>query len=207
MVNNSIFLPDADGFSCLDRLYGEVSIWAPSGFLDGVRELVLRSRDGFSAKLFSDYTDVVFKFECFGLKVEECLSPLPEEQKEIFSFKNIDVVRCFFRFEWERPALQGEVPRHWEQIVRRRGKRCHISTEATSICVSMVGIYFMDSSRGNSSLAIFNNDNDPATMLIYPPGEGLDALVAECECIDLVNVRDWIFSISSENGLFTNKKL
>jgi hypothetical protein len=191
MVKLVVFLPHDNSLSCLGHLHGTIRVIQSSDFLCGATELLLVSDNDFSLRILVDYNDVIFKFECFCLEAEVVSQNLWRNSREVTKIEGWQYIKCMFRFEWERPALSGEVPVHWEQIVRRRGKRQDISDTATDVGVSMIGIALWNSAENSPIALILSDDVDPATLRVCTKKDEITSFISECECVDLNNVKLW----------------
>jgi hypothetical protein len=94
------------------------------------------------------------------------------------------------------PCLAGEVPVQWEQVVRRRGRRSDISSAATAIGVSMVGIVFWNSEKAAAVASISNDDEDPVTLRISRKPDEIEMFMTECECVSLEDAERWASELS-----------
>jgi len=197
MVTTTIFLPNKEGFSYLGDIHGGVRLLQPSNLIGGATELLLVTENDFSVRLFVDYTDVVFKFECFSLMVDVSPAVTWLNAEEVAILSKWNAVKCLFRFEWERPALPGEVPEHWEQVVRHRGKRPGALDQITAICVSMVGVVFLNSAQDSTITSILIDDSDPATLRLCRIRDEIETFMAECECVELEKVQPWVLQLPS----------
>lgn len=191
MVTICSFLPDERGLLCLERLQGMVQVLHQSNLIGGANELLLVAENGYLVRLYVDYTDVVFKFECFGLMAEPLMSSPWQDAEKVGLFGNWQRIECLFRFEWERPALSGEVPPHWDQVVRHRGKRSDIPNVATAIGVSMVGLLFWDVEQGVPVASFVIDDEEPATLRLVDANGDLGGLLSECERVFIDDVSQW----------------
>jgi len=190
MVALKAFLPNAQTFETLARLRGVVSVLQPIGM---VTRLFLKADSDVSASLSVDYHGVVFKFECFNMVVDELLPVSFATARQIAVVSGWDTVRCIFRFEWERPAVPGEVRVDWEQIVRERGKRKKIPGTATAVCVSMAGIAFWNAVRDQPIAAIVSDDdNDPGTLRVFEKSEEIAAAIDGAELVSADEAPRWV---------------
>lgn len=197
IVTVAAFLPEDDSYTCIGRLHDGVSVSKPDKLIGGPTELLLSTNDGYAVRLSVDYNDVVFKFECFGLMVTASSLAPCSSAVEVTQFNDWQNMKCLFRFEWERPALAGEVPVQWEQVIRRRGRRSDISSAATAIGVSMVGIAFWNSKKAAPVASISNDDEDPMTLRICRKPNEIEMLMAECECVSLEDAKPWTSDLRS----------
>jgi hypothetical protein len=116
--------------------------------------------------------------------------------KNIISMQNLSTIKMLARYEWERPALTGEVPLDRKQSVRQCGKRSQIPDSASLVCVSFVGLLFIEADTDNLC-AIIQNDEDP---ILIEYSENLDLIKDLTENTDAVDIKDyphWLSTIIS----------
>jgi len=190
MVALTTFLPNSQSFETLARLRGVISVLRPIG---RVTRLFLKADSDVSLSLSVDYLGVVFKFECFNLVVDESLPESFATAHQIAVISGWDTVKCIFRFEWERPALPGEVRVDREPIVRERGERKKIPDTASAVCVSMVGIAFWNAVRDQPIAAIVSDDdNDPGTLRVFEKSEEIAAAIEGAELVSADEAPRWV---------------
>jgi hypothetical protein len=195
VVALAAFLPDERTISTLARLHGSVTVLRRSNLTGGQTTLFLRDDRGGCSKLSVEYHDVVFKFEIFGLVAEPGLLTSGSNAIDIARIDEWDAIKCLFRFEWERPAIAGEVSIDWEQIVRERGERERISELASALGVSMIGIAFWNSAQGMAVAAITSNDDDPVTLRVCDTAEEIERAVSGTEKVSIEDVHPWFIEL------------
>src|SRR5262245_11711191 len=156
MVNSTLFIPKEEDLACLKGIHGSAQLLRPPLEHGTFGEVLIVSNNGHAACIESDYGDVRFKFECFYLNVFSCGLDSSRQRREICTLHDWNSIKCLFRSEYERPARDGEVPRSWEQIVRRRGKKKDVPDEAIAIGCALVGIVFWNLVLGTPVLMIAN---------------------------------------------------
>jgi hypothetical protein len=193
MVALTTFLPPSQSFDTLARLRGVVGVLRPANTIGGLTRLFLKADSDVSVSLSVDYRDVVFKFECFNMVVDESLPSSFATAHQIAVVSGWDTVKCIFPFEWRRSAVPGEVPVDREQITRERGERKDISSTASAVCVSMVGIAFWNTIRDQPIAAIVSDDdNVPGTLRICEKSEEITAAIDGAELVSADEAQRWV---------------
>jgi hypothetical protein len=196
MVALKSFLPDTQTFEALARLRGIVRVLRPANIVGGLTRLFLKADSDVSVSLSVDYHDVVFKFECFNLVVDESLPASFATAHQIAVISGWDTVKCIFPFEWQRSAVPGEVPVDWEQITRERGKRKKIPGTASAVCVSMIGIVFWNAVRDQPIAAIVSDDdNTPCSLRICEKPEEIAAAIDGAELVSADEAPRWVLQL------------
>ena len=138
--------------------------------------------------------------------VDESLPESFASAHQIGVISGWDTVRCIFRFEWQRPAVPGEVPIDWEQITRERGERKKIPGTASAVCVSMVGIAFGNAVRDQPIAAIVSDDdNSPGTLRICEKSEEIAAAIDGAELVSADEAPRWVLQLEPlRRGLVQN---
>lgn len=198
MVNSAIFLPAENDLACLGELHGHTRVlrqrFEDEDFNRILHRVLIVSNDGKGVCIHSDYGDVEFKFECFFLKVFSCAPDLWDETIEISEVEGWHTVKCLFQFEYERPAVKGEVPESWVQVVRKRAKKIEIPEEATAIGCALVGIVFWNSVKRFPVLLVANGDidgDDPTAIQVSQERQMIEFFMESCESINLEDVPKW----------------
>jgi hypothetical protein len=196
MVALATFLPDSRTIDALARLHGVVTVLQPANPIGGLMRLFLKAGDAPPVSLSVDYHDVVFKFECFSIVADASPRASFSDAHQITLITEWHTIKCLFCFEWERPALPGEVPPHFEQITRKRGTREKISSDASAVCVSMIGIAFWNVVQDKAIAAIVSDDdNDPGTMRICEKPEEIEVTISESEKVSVDEVGGWTLQL------------
>jgi hypothetical protein len=179
------FLPDNSSIKCLGALLGRFQILTPTNLIGGPTELIITSSDGGTVRLVADYTDVSYKFECFGIFPESKILCNHEDDYLIHHLDSHCNIMLCLRFEWE---LEISSTAHHnspeENPLRQRGKRKDVPDLATAACVSLVGIAFKNEKSNTFILAAFNSDEEPATLQLYN-GDEMKNLINECDVVSL----------------------
>ncbi|MFP3757692.1 hypothetical protein [Cupriavidus sp. SIMBA_020] len=159
----------------------------------------MTSNNTSSIRVAVDYEDVVFKFECFGLMIDSSVDDVGPNAKNMIEFDGCQVIKCLFRFEWERPAQGNEVPAGWEKFVRQRGREADIQRTASSACVSMVGLIFAGLAPGSPTVTLVVNDDEPGTMRLLVTRDEILSFIRECEIVALEEVQKWVDKIDRQS--------
>ncbi|MFY4727542.1 hypothetical protein [Nitrospira sp. BLG_2] len=204
MVNSAVFLPADDDLACLGRIHGKARVlrqhFEQEVLNRTLNQVLIVADDGTAVCIDSDYGDVQFKFECFFLKVFSCAPDSWGETLEICKVGEWHSVKCLFRFEYERPAAEGEVPSSWVQVVRRLAKRNELPEEATAIGCALVGIVFWNSVKRFPILLVANGDidgDDPTAIQVSQEREMIELFMESCESINLEDVPKWAAEVRS----------
>ncbi|WPO98301.1 hypothetical protein SFA35_16815 [Pseudomonas sp. HR96] len=145
--------------------------------------------------ILSDYLDVRFKFEVFGL---DFVVPTSEQERAARNIASYDSPLAFsflFRHEWERPAASGEVPANREPIIRRRGKKADIPQDAAAVGVSLVGVSWNLLSDSRIGGWICYSDDDPFQLEYHDGATGLESLDVECDTVSACRWEEWGSSV------------
>lgn len=183
ILNRVVCLPSDTECSILARTQGVFEIWQPQLVLGATpRELLLLNRQSHTlVRICSDYKDVHFKFECLYLKV--CQQDAGDKS---IGGTRIGVVtwrqaKAVLRAEWERPALNGEVPSHYEQIVQARGDISTIPPEAAA-CISMIGVLFLGKDKLEHGL-VYLDDEFPLSLAYVDDIETIREVVSQATVV------------------------
>jgi hypothetical protein len=184
MVTTSTLLPDTRDFSLLANLRGSLTVSRQASGRPTSELLRVEAADASSVLLTIAWTDVVFKFEIFGVKIQPVSLAQQWQWEPIAAFRGTQTISCLFRFEWQRTARPGEVPPDWEQIVAARGPRSAVPDAATEIGASMVGLVFGDE-LDVTRLLVMTESDVPGTFQILVGAEEIQRATADCEKVDL----------------------
>ena len=188
-----LMLPHSDGLRALALLGEDVEVLEPPGMFGGRVSVILRG-NGKAVRMTATYEEVVFKFECFGINVDEAKSFDDHSARLIGRLKG--QLHCLFRSEWELSALPGDVPPGWEPILRRRGSIHGQPVEALNGCLSMVGIGAWSAGRPTTLLIL--SDDVPATFDVLGEEQAMAGLSAECDVVDVALANEWVTARAAE---------
>lgn len=88
------------------------------------------------------YTDVIFKFECFGLDFHEAGDFLPDKNYAKVCDISFKKIRAYSRFGWERPFLPEEENPYNSPTIIEEGRKRDVPASAIAACSSLVGVVF-----------------------------------------------------------------
>lgn len=71
---------------------------------------------------------------------------------------------------------------------------------ATCLAVSMVGVVFWSARHGCAVGAVMSNDDDPVTMIVLNKEEEIDAVLVDCDIVDLSHVQQWLIQVQADLG-------
>jgi len=123
------------------------------------------------------------KFEVFELVANEEPLPPSAERIEVTNILGWDAIRCLFRFEWTRPAIRGELPSHYEQIIGESGKSDAIPNNALHGAVTMVGIAFWNEVRNAPVAGVLDRGDDPFSLRVLDHPEKTATALEQCEIV------------------------
>lgn len=159
ILNRLACLPSEAECYTLSQIQGVFEIWQPR-LVPGAspQEFFLLNRDSdIAIRICSDYRDVQFKFECLYLKVyQQSIDDIVPDGTQI-GLTKCQKAKVVLRAEWERPALPGEVPPHYEQIVQVRGEINTIPADVPA-CISMVGVLLFGEDGLKQGLVYLDDD-------------------------------------------------
>jgi hypothetical protein len=162
----------------------------------GTSKKLLIKNNGKTINIKSDYVDVAFKFECFGLTFEIIDDLQDTTYINIIRMQSLSTIKMLARYEWERPALTGEVQPERKQSVRQCGKRSQIPDSASLVCLSFIGLLFIEADTDNLC-TIIQNDEDP---ILIEYSENLDLIKDLTENTDAIDIKDyphWLSTVIS----------
>jgi hypothetical protein len=144
ILNKISCIPSEAECVLLSNISGLLEVWQPK-LVPGARpqKVLLKQSDSNQIiTVYSDYSDVRFKFECLYLKISNTLEKqIPSDGTKVGNVQMVDKIKMIIRTEWERAALPNEVPSHYDQIVQVRGPIDDVPKESPA-CVAIVGILF-----------------------------------------------------------------
>lgn len=153
----------------------------------------LHTRHSQTFILSVDYQNVVFKFECFGLLIEEEKAGPERIQPKGSPISEMYSLEFLFRSEWERPAKPNEVPEHYEQVHRSQGPFTSIEASATAACTSLVGMAWTSDRKSSTRQALFidQDGDDPTALEHCHDQEKIASLLTSCDVVTSANLRTW----------------
>jgi hypothetical protein len=184
-------MPSRDTLIALSSVHGTVRVLRSKNLHGAHSAYVLHTLINQPVRCIVEFADVTFKFEIFSLVAEAKLDIQVSNYEECFVIKDSADLVCLFRFEWQRPALPGEIPGHYIQEIIERGTRSSIPRTATHLGVSLVGILFQKSISKNDIFAIATSDDMPATLRHLVHCDDFRKMHDECELVALSDVDRW----------------
>lgn len=162
---------------------------------EGIGQVFLSGDQNSFLKIYADGHDVRFKFEVFTVVVERLSSEKLGSVIEIGRIDGWQSIKCCFLFEWERPALLGEVPSHYDQVVRDGGKQDQFPENAIAAGVSMTGVVFWDDGRQAPMAALVSADWPPESLSWLQEPAQIQRFMSGCEVVDLADASAWCASL------------
>lgn len=158
----------------------------------------LESREGECFLAFVDYQNVAFKFECFGIFFTEDNNRRGWVGGESDS-TTMHSTALLFCTEWEESLVSEALPGHGRNVCRTAGALEQINDDASSSCVSLVGIVWTsDQGLATKCALIIDVDGDNPTALRYSEDQGLiDALITRCNVVDAASFDAWDQRVSA----------
>ncbi|WP_203143278.1 hypothetical protein [Marinobacter mangrovi] len=192
ILKRKLLVPDEEFVSFLQRL-DECKVLCPSESSAWSDMLILESGSGDRMSLSSDYVNIEFKFEVFYLSSSDsCLSE-KLDLKEIFSVVEMSSAKFLFQVAWLRPALPGEVPPNYEQVVEEVGVRNDIPEAAYVAGLYVKGILILSNER--PVIAIASSGDNPDVLVLAVDEQEIDAVLGKCEQVSPFAVHDWIMQL------------
>ncbi len=195
MVAILALLPKQKDLNHLATMHETIQVFERKNLVAGASKILLEGKRGCIA-ISTHSADLVSKFEIFTLTFDLSPSDIWSDPKEIARFEGWETIRCLFRFDWDREALSGEVPEDLEQSVSGRGRRTEVPDAAIAIGISMVGIAFCKAGNDVPVGSIMASDDMPATLAVFQTRESMESAMADCECVNLQNIPEWMDGLS-----------
>jgi len=165
-------------------------------YIDGIWRL--ESREGECFLVSVDYQNVAFKFECFGIFFTE------DNDRRGWVRDDPDPITMhstsfLFCAEWEEFSSSEALPGQGRNVCRTAGSLEQISDDASSACVSLVGIIWTnDCGLATKCALVVDVDGDNPTALRYSEDQGLiDALITRCNVVDAASIDAWDQQVSA----------
>lgn len=184
VLNRLACIPSGEECSILTDIQGTFEVWQPKSIPGATTQRLyfVNVDSRLVVCIRSDCRDVRFKFECLYLTVFRTQADDSTFSGErIAVAKNLQEAKVVLRAEWERPALRGEVPPHYEQVVQVRGELNDIPSGAPA-CISMVGVLFIGIDGGSQWLVSLSDDF-PLSLRYSENAKEIRQFLSKCSAV------------------------
>lgn len=192
-----LFLPENSELTLLEELKGTITV-CQHNLVAGRNKpgtVLLKNGQGSILNLTIDYDDVVFKFECFSLRVSKCYGE--DGEVEIFTWKEWDKIKCCFRFEWEYPEYSSTSSSTNSEILRNDGKLQNIPPNIINAGATMTGIIFWNSFTNLPVSALVHDIYDTTDITLLTSIEEIDAYMKSVDVVNLEDSKEWCQRVTS----------
>lgn len=156
----------------------------------GCGTVYLRDLDGQWLSLSWDYVDVEFKFEIYCLAIEVPRNRAVDKLTPAGVIPDFDSIVFLTKSDWVRPALSGEVPAHFEQVIEQSGRLASVPESALAIGTTLYGVVFMDATR-NPRFAIAVDEQESYSVRGFNEPEGIKELMDSADAFSLDQLIAW----------------
>lgn len=183
------FFPRADEIDALG------TIEAGSYFIDRHKRpkwetVYFRDRSGQWIALTWNYFDIEFKFEMYGISIQ-AMERAPATLLEVGSLVEFEKIDFYTKTVWIRPAVAGEVPSHFEQVIEEAGRLVQVPADATSVGTSLYAVVFR-SIDADSNLMISIDDDARFSLKSATGSRKIAAVLQSCDVFDSVELLAWV---------------
>ena len=182
------FFPASDDIEILGALKGgpyfidstKNPAWESVYFLSGSGRWIV---------LAWNYYDIEFKFETYGISLEtkESATATLLEVGNLPRFEKIDF---YTKTEWTRPAIPGEVPSYFEQVIEESGSLAQVPADAISAGTSLYAVVFRPI-NGESDLMVSVDDDVRYSLKAVSESVEIAAVLQSCDVFDSVGLLAW----------------
>jgi hypothetical protein len=169
----------------VDEVYideGAKTVWGAVA----VRSLYVRE----SAFVLSwDYVDVQFKFEMYVASPEERSAAATSGWSLVGRVATPARICFLARAEWIRPAIPGEVPETYEQIIEEAGRVDSVPKMATIAGLGLRGVALMNDTGDLPASIIGIDDSVGYSLQWLSDRSSVEAYSADCHVVDLDALR------------------
>lgn len=137
-----------------------------------------------------DYLDVEFKFEIYGISAEYLNSVVTADLIPAGTVPSFAAIGFLLKTSWVRPALPGEVPENYEQVIEESGVATAVPSSATVIATGLYGVLFR-STDGSPRLVITIDDDASYSLRSLVDNEVMAAAVAACDSLSFDELIHW----------------
>lgn len=185
------FFPKKSEFELLAKLQGRIAIQERRTFPQfKPASIVLKDAQNNTFDLSVSWHDVVFKFECFALRITES----DREVEEVYQFEGWDKIKCCFRSEWEYEEAPNETSLRPE-INRGDGKLQNIPSNFLNAGATLVGIVFWNSVANLPVCGVLHLFGDTNEVTIFSSKDQLTSYMNETDVVDLEKAEEWCAEI------------
>lgn len=148
-----------------------------------------RTKRGGWVALTWNYFDIEFKFETYGISIEP-VQRAPATLVEVGSIGEFEQIDFYAKTEWTRPAVLGEVPSYFEQIIEAAGRLDHVPADAISVGTSLYAVVFR-SVGGDSDVMICIDDDERFSLKAMTGPQRIMATLQGCDVFNSVELLSW----------------
>ncbi|MDF4026301.1 hypothetical protein P3W24_15110 [Luteibacter sp. PPL201] len=149
----------------------------------------LPTRTGEWIALTWNYFDIEFKFETYGVSIE-LVQRAPTTLVDAGNIGEFEHIDFYAKTEWTRPAVPGEVPSDFEQIIEAAGRLDEVPTDAISVGTSLHAVVFR-SIGGDSDVMICIDDDARFSLKAMVGSQGIEAIRQTCDVFNSVELISW----------------
>lgn len=136
-----------------------------------------------------NYFDVEFKFEVYGLSIDQ-LAAAPQDLTCVGTVPIFSQITFLLKTEWTRPTKPGEVPDNFEQIIEENGNFSNIPNTAISVGTALHGIVF-SGDKDDSKLLLSINDAERYSLKSTVDTEEIVPIAKSCDALTLSEILIW----------------
>lgn len=194
MPTKALFFPPLDTLVRLASLSG-VDFLIDTSNMPSMGTIYIQSKGAAPMSLAWAFADVEYRFEVYFIEAE-ILGELQIESPEIVaSFPSLQSMEFLFRAEWLRPALPGEVPAQFEQVVEECGSFSRIPATATAVGLAFVGVLF-ESAKDNGVVGVCVDDARNYSLKLITKEHLAGGTVIDLDRVPLAGLQQWMFERS-----------
>ena len=184
MVKLTNFLPDRSDLNQLTRLNGVLTLSRRAHPIGGTSTVFVNSPER-GVSITTRYCTIVFKFEIFGLFVEPLHKLAGDAHVEVMQVSEWDRIRYLARYEWQRPAVLGEVPAGYRLVVGESGRKKNIPANVTALGVSLVGTVLWNTASACPRCIISIDEVDGNIIKVLDASAKMLDQIDNCDLIEL----------------------
>ena len=184
-----MFLPTRDDLESLLRVIPD-ELYVRADRDPAQESIYIRDAEGEWLSLSWDYVDVEFKFEIYRAAIEKLGALTSDAVTPVGVIPDFVSMGFLLRSEWLRPALPGEVPADYKQVVEERGRALSVSVAATAVGTVLHGIVFEGPGR-HPLLALTVDDVGSYSMKVTVEPTVMRTILDQCDRLSLKEVLAW----------------